>query len=165
VSLDDELSAFVATHRARRRFAKVHDVHHLITGFACGPLGEAQLAAWELGTGSALVSLRVGAANLASLPAGLMLDARSVWRAFRWGCRSRNLYPRPVRTRLDAGAWRNVEALRQEFLLVKRSEGLLPLRAAEFGAYATCALSLHAALALPAALLRAFRPRPSANRH
>jgi hypothetical protein len=40
----------------RRRYLKYHDVHLLVTGYNVGRIGEGEVSAWELGTGSALVS-------------------------------------------------------------------------------------------------------------
>src|SRR6478672_2633894 len=119
VALEDELSAFyrrsgfgdVAGHRprtvavytgcmlvpmpnieTRRRFLKYHDLHHLITGYSVGRIGEGEVSAWELGTGSALVSPTLGLMNLIALSTGLVLDRRRMWHAFRRGCTSSNLY-------------------------------------------------------------------------
>lgn len=40
----------------RRKFLKYHDIHHLITGYSVGRIGEGEVSAWELGTGSVWVS-------------------------------------------------------------------------------------------------------------
>jgi hypothetical protein len=37
--------------KARKRLVQAHDLHHLLTGYDTGLLGEAELGAWELGTG------------------------------------------------------------------------------------------------------------------
>src|SRR5262245_44151067 len=37
--------------KGRKRVVQAHDLHHLLTGFGTDLLGEAELGAWELGTG------------------------------------------------------------------------------------------------------------------
>jgi hypothetical protein len=85
----------------RRRFLKYHDLHHLVTGYSVGRIGEGEVSAWELGTGSAFVSPLLGMMNLIALSTGLFLEPRRMWAAFRRGCRSRNLYPAALRTDVD----------------------------------------------------------------
>src|SRR5262245_65440530 len=106
----------------RRRFLKYHDLHHLVTGYSVGRIGEGEVSAWELGTGSAFVSLTLGVMNLIALSTGLVLEPKRMWRAFRRGCTSRNLYPKALRTDLDAGRWLSVAALRNEILEVTASD-------------------------------------------
>jgi hypothetical protein len=77
-----------------------------------------------------------------------------MWRAFRRGCRSRNLYPRAMREKIDGEHWADLPALRQE-LLESRGDPLpLPLRAVEFGCYAAVAMLIHALIAIPAVCTR-----------
>ena len=59
---------------ARRRYLKYHDLHHLITGYSVGRIGEGEVSAWELGTGSMFVSPALGAMNLIALSTGLVLE-------------------------------------------------------------------------------------------
>src|SRR5471032_1508063 len=100
----------------RRRFLKYHDLHHLVTGYSVGRIGEGEVSAWELGTGSAFVSPTLGVMNLIALSTGLVLEPKRMWRAFRRGCTSRNLYPAAVRADLDEGRWPDIEMLRQALL-------------------------------------------------
>src|SRR5215510_9187759 len=81
----------------RRRYLKYHDLHHLITGYSVGRIGEGEVSAWELGTGSAFVSPVLGVMNLIALSTGLVLRPKRMWKAFRRGCRSRNLRQRHAR--------------------------------------------------------------------
>src|SRR5215510_16137708 len=81
----------------RRRYLKYHDLHHLVTGYSVGRIGEGEVSAWELGTGSAFVSPLLGVMNLIALSTGLVLERKRMWIAFLRGCRSRNLYPAAVR--------------------------------------------------------------------
>jgi hypothetical protein len=139
---------------ARRRFLKYHDLHHLVTGFSIGRIGEGEVSAWELGTGSAFVSPTLGLMNLIALSTGLVLDRKRMWRAFRLGCNSRNLYPAAIRTDIDSGRWANVTALRPALLESKKSAIPLALRAVEFSLYAILAMLIHAAIAIPALITR-----------
>ena len=138
----------------RRRFLKYHDLHHLVTGYSVGRIGEGEVSAWELGTGSAFVSPMLGVMNLIALSTGLVLEPRRMWRAFRRGCASRNLYPQAVRADIDRGKWIDIEALRKDILEARLSTGPAPLRAVEFGAYSALAMLIHATIAIPAVIAR-----------
>jgi hypothetical protein len=138
----------------RRRFLKYHDLHHLVTGYSVGRIGEGEVSAWELGSGSAFVSPTLGAMNLIALSTGLVLEPRRMWRAFRRGCTSRNLYPAATRATLDAGRWPDVAALRRELLEVKPPGVPTAVRALEFGVYSAVSMLFHAAIAIPAVVAR-----------
>lgn len=138
----------------RRRCLKYHDLHHLVTGYSVGRIGEGEISAWELGSGSAFVSPTLGIMNLIALSTGLFLKPRRMWSAFKRGCTSRNLYPKALRIDLDAGRWPSLGALRQEFLEVKPSPGPLAIRGVEFGFYSAAALAIHAVIAVPAVIVR-----------
>lgn len=138
----------------RRRYLKYHDLHHLITRYSVGRIGEGEISAWELGTGSMLASPMLGSMNLIALSTGLFLEPARMWQAFKRGCRSKNLYAPAVREAVDAGRWADVETLRQEFLDARRSWIPLALRAPEFLVYVICALLIHAVIAIPAVIAR-----------
>jgi hypothetical protein len=138
----------------RRRFLKYHDLHHLVTGYSVGRIGEGEVSAWELGTGSAFTSPTLGIMNLIALSTGLFLEPRRMWIAFWRGCRSRNLYSAVSRAEVEDGRWSGVDALRGDVLDVRESSGPAPLRVAEFAVYATLAVAIHACLAIPAVIAR-----------
>lgn len=138
----------------RRRFLKYHDLHHLITGYSVGRIGEGEVSAWELGTGSARLSPTLGVMNLIALSTGLFLEPKRMWRAFARGCDSHNLYPAAVRAEVDGGRWPDLDALRRDTLEIRPDRVPLPLRALEFGACAGLALAIHAAIAIPAVIAR-----------
>ena len=138
----------------RRRYLKYHDLHHLVTGYSVGRIGEGEVSAWELGTGSAFVSPTLGVMNLIALSTGLVLEPKRMWRAFRRGCGSRNLYPAAVRADVDSGRWPDIVSLRQDLLEVKGPGAPLPLRAAELGIYSAMAMVIHGAIAIPAVITR-----------
>ena len=138
----------------RRRFLKYHDLHHLVTGYSVGRIGEGEVSAWELGTGSVFVSPTLGVMNLIALSTGLVLEPKRMWRAFRRGCRSRNLYPIAVRNDVDSGRWADIKALRQELLEIKTSDAPMAVRAVEFVLYSAMAMLVHAMIAIPAVVAR-----------
>jgi len=77
--------------RERVRSVRIHDVHHVLTGYDTSWTGEAEIAAWELASGCrdhwAAWILNFWAALI-----GVVIAPRAVWRAARRGRRSRNLY-------------------------------------------------------------------------
>jgi hypothetical protein len=77
--------------QARVRAVRYHDLHHVVTGYATSPTGEAEIAAWEIATGCAGFAA-AWILNLYALPLGLATDAGATWRAFLRGRRTRNLY-------------------------------------------------------------------------
>ena len=77
---------------ARGRALRVHDVHHLLTGYETDWRGESLISAWEVGSGGAG---RYGYAWVIALFGffiGLVALPRATWRAFVRGRAGRNLY-------------------------------------------------------------------------
>lgn len=138
----------------RRKFLKYHDIHHLVTGYSVGRIGEGEISAWELGTGSALASPILGIMNLIALSTGLVLEPRRMWRAYERGCRSRNLYDIEARTNVDSGRWDEVGMLRDDILEVRATPTATPVRAIAFSIYSILAMFIHAGLAIPAVIAR-----------
>ncbi len=138
----------------RRRYLTQHDLHHLVTGFSVGRIGEGEVSAWELGTGSMLFSPLLGTMNLIALSTGLVLEPQRMWRAFRLGCRSRNVYAPTGPSAFDTTRWASLAVLRADLLNVPRRAVPLSLRAVEFGCYAALAMLVHALIALPALMVR-----------
>jgi hypothetical protein len=138
----------------RRRFLKYHDLHHLITGYSVGRIGEGEVSAWELGTGSAFQSPILGLMNLIALSTGLVLAPGRMWRAYARGSRSDNLYGAEMRASIDGGRWNDVASLRAKVLEVRYTSPVLPFRAIAFCLYGLVAMIIHAALAVPAVIIR-----------
>lgn len=138
----------------RHRYLKYHDLHHIVTGYSTGRIGEGEVSAWELGTGSMLDSPLLGTMNLIALSTGLVLQPRRMWRAFRRGWQSRNLYPLTMRRRVEEEHWPDLAALRLELLESRRNPLPAALRVVEFTGYATAALLIHALIAIPAVCAR-----------
>lgn len=138
----------------RHVYLKYHDLHHVVTGYSTGRIGEGEVSAWELGTGSMWHSPLLGTMNLIALSTGLVLEPKRMWRAFRRGCRSRNLYPLQMRHDIDTERWPDLASLRAT-LLDSREDALpLPLRVLEFASYSAVAMLIHALIAIPAMCTR-----------
>jgi hypothetical protein len=119
---------FIPNTRSRVRAVRVHDVHHVVTGYATTFAGEAEIGAWEIASGCA----DHGAAwvlNLLALPIGLVRVPRATFRAFVRGRRSRNLYSRAID---DALLDRPVETLVRELRLDDPPAPPTPADAAAF---------------------------------
>ena len=71
-----------------------HDLHHVVTGYSTGVVGEAEISAYELRGGChswMIFGLCVGA-----IAWGLCLSPRRVWRAWRRARGTRTLYDSPI---------------------------------------------------------------------
>jgi hypothetical protein len=76
---------------SRVRSVRLHDVHHIVTGYPTTLEGEALIAAWELGS-QCRDHLAAWFLNASAFAFGILLAPRTLWRAFVRGRRSRNLY-------------------------------------------------------------------------
>lgn len=85
------LLAPVPNLKARKKYLKFHDLHHILTGYGIGRIGESEISSWELGSGSCRKPL-ISVMNLFALSTGFILKPQRVKIAFNRGCRSRNLY-------------------------------------------------------------------------
>lgn len=138
----------------RHKYLKYHDLHHLLTGFSVGRIGEGEVSSWELGTGSFFVNPVLGIMNLIALSTGLALEPRRMWQAYKLGISSKNLYKASTRAAIDQGDWSSVHDLKSEFYKLKPIASPSLIRSAEFGVYVAVSVVIHAAIALPALLLR-----------
>lgn len=87
--------------KARVRAVKVHDLHHILTGYRTDYTGELEIGGWEIGAGCK----DFGAAwvlNLGAMASGLFVAPRRVFAAFVRGRRERSLYGEDVDALLDA---------------------------------------------------------------
>ncbi len=82
----------VPNPRARGAALQVHDLHHPLTGYAADWEGEAQISAWELGSGGGGRYPYAWFIALFGLLTGLLGLPRATWHAFVRGRSSRNLY-------------------------------------------------------------------------
>lgn len=77
--------------KARKKYLKFHDLHHIITNYSIDRVGESEVSAWELGSRSCRKPL-ISIMNLFALSTGFILAPKKVWQAFYSGCKSKNLY-------------------------------------------------------------------------
>jgi hypothetical protein len=75
----------------RVRAVKLHDLHHIATGYDTTWTGEAEIGAWEIAGGCGRFIWAWGL-NLSAFAVGLAIAPRAVVRAFVRGRHSRNLY-------------------------------------------------------------------------
>jgi hypothetical protein len=75
----------------RVRAVKLHDLHHVLTGYDTSWAGEAEIGAWELASGCR-DHWAAWALNAAAALIGLCVAPRRVRRAFARGRREHNLY-------------------------------------------------------------------------
>lgn len=142
----------------RVRAVRLHDLHHVATGYATTWIGEAEIAAWEIASGCA-DHYAAWLLNLWAMAIGLAIAPRAVWRAFVRGRRSRNLYREPWR---EALLEERVGALRARLGLAPDDGAPIAARAADRAAFAgwcLVALALAAATAAPLAALLALVAR------
>lgn len=82
---------YLPNTKARVAAVRLHDLHHVLTGYDTTWTGEAEIAAWEIASGCG----RYHAAwllNLQALAIGLCLDGPAMLRAFVRGRYSTSLY-------------------------------------------------------------------------
>jgi len=72
----------------------LHDLHHMLAGYPPTWQGEAELAAWEIGSGGCRWHLLYWIDRLSFLVVGLAAAPVAVWRAFVRGRGNRNLFDR-----------------------------------------------------------------------
>jgi hypothetical protein len=75
----------------RVRAVRLHDLHHVVTGYETTWTGEAEIAAWEIATGCGSF-FAAWVLNLGAFVIGLLIAPRQVFRAFVRGRHSENLY-------------------------------------------------------------------------
>jgi hypothetical protein len=75
----------------RRRALPIHDLHHVVTGYPCTPVGEFEMAAWEFAAGR-YPHPGATAFCLPLVGAGAVLAPRRTWHAWLRGRSSRTLY-------------------------------------------------------------------------
>lgn len=76
---------------ARIRSVKLHDLHHVVTGYETDWAGEAEIGAWELASGCAR-HIPAWVLNAGAVAIGILLWPRRTIAAFQRGRRSGNLY-------------------------------------------------------------------------
>jgi hypothetical protein len=127
----------------RVRAVKLHDLHHVATGYPTTWTGEAQIAAWEIAGGCGGFAW-AWMLNLQGLAIGLAIAPRAVFRAFVRGRHSRTLY-RGARGLREETLRRSVGAVRRELGLDRPPPPAGPIDGAAFAVWAAAALAFTAA--------------------
>jgi hypothetical protein len=104
---------WIPNTKGRVRSVRLHDVHHVLTGYATDVRGEGEIGAFELGAGCA-DHFAAWLLNLSAVALALPLAPGALLRAFARGRRSRCLYDREWQ---DAILDRTVGDLRAELSL------------------------------------------------
>lgn len=78
---------------ARVRAVRLHDLHHLVTGYDTTFTGEAEIAAWELASGCGHF-VAAWLLNHLVLPIGALREPARMRKAWARGGKSKNLYER-----------------------------------------------------------------------
>ncbi len=79
----------------RARALRLHDLHHVATGYATDWRGESEISGWELGSGGAGSTAYAWLIALWGVFVGLLLHPGPTFRAFVRGRGSTNLYGQP----------------------------------------------------------------------
>ncbi len=81
----------IPNSRERVRSVRLHDVHHVLTGYDTSWLGEAEIGAWELAS-HCRDHYAAWLLNASAVVIGCFLSPGAIRRAWRRGRASRNLY-------------------------------------------------------------------------
>ena len=85
------LTFYLRNSAGRVRAVKLHDLHHIATGYQTDWKGEFEISAWEFGSGCADY-LTAWIINLGGLSAGLLTAPGRIFHAFLRGRHGRSLY-------------------------------------------------------------------------
>jgi hypothetical protein len=85
---------FMPNSPARVRAVRLHDLHHVVTGYDTSWTGEGEIGAWEIAS-SCADHYAAWLLNLEAMAIGLALAPGAMYRAFVRGRHSRNLYRTP----------------------------------------------------------------------
>ncbi|RZG65496.1 hypothetical protein EXE25_13150 [Acinetobacter bouvetii] len=138
----------------RHKYLKYHDMHHILTGYTVGRIGEGEVSAWELGTGSMFRHPILGVMNLIALSTGFFLKPKRIVHAYGRGLMSSNTYDLKTRQWIDANGDAPFSQLKQKKLENKKSVFMPWLRWGEFAFYLSAAMLIHAIVVIPALILR-----------
>jgi hypothetical protein len=82
----------VPNTRAHARAIRLHDLHHVVTGYGTDMIGEGEISAWELRGGATGAGLYVASIIFSGFLLGLLLAPRRTLRAWRAGGRAKTLF-------------------------------------------------------------------------
>ncbi|MFL5383233.1 MAG: hypothetical protein ACJ8GN_12000 [Longimicrobiaceae bacterium] len=85
------IPVYLPNLKPRVEAVRLHDLHHVVTGYGTDWRGEAEIGAWEIAGGCGRYWAAWGL-NFGAFGFGLLAAPRRTWRAFVRGRHSRNLY-------------------------------------------------------------------------
>lgn len=85
----------------RKRALKIHDMHHVLTGYRTDIRGEFEISAWEVGAGCKSF-LAAWFLNLGGLTGGVLIAPRRTFAAFVRGRHTQSLYGRDMEALLGS---------------------------------------------------------------
>jgi hypothetical protein len=102
-------SLYIPNVEARKKIVWKHDIHHVLTGYSAIMSGEAEVSSWEIASGCwHWVPFTL---NTWGMTLGFVLNPSGIWRAWKRGSHSRNLYSAPdsfeAVSRLSVGELKN----------------------------------------------------------
>lgn len=86
-----KLTIKIPNTEGRKKAVRIHDLHHVLTGYDTTWTGEAEIGAWELASGC-LQSPAATFLNLSILAIGFVISPLRVARAWARGRQTKNLY-------------------------------------------------------------------------
>ena len=78
--------------KGRRKAVRLHDLHHVLTEYPTTWRGEAEISAWEIGSGGLHRYYAGWVLDLMNIAQGLTINPRAIYRAFMRGTQNGNLY-------------------------------------------------------------------------
>jgi hypothetical protein len=86
------LPVWLPNTKGRVAAVKLHDLHHVLTEYPTTWAGEAEISAWELGSGGLHCYLEGWWLDLMNVAQGLVVNPRGLYRAFMRGRSTKNLF-------------------------------------------------------------------------
>jgi hypothetical protein len=105
-----KLTLRIPNTEGRKKAVRIHDLHHVVTGYQTTWTGESEIAAWELASGC-FQSKAATVLNAGALAVGLLVAPIRIARAWARGRKTTNLYDQDG---VDHLLPRSVEAMRAE---------------------------------------------------
>jgi hypothetical protein len=105
-----KLTLKIPNTEGRKKAVRIHDLHHVLTGYQTTWAGESEIAAWELASGC-FQSPAATVLNAGALAVGLLVAPIKVARAWARGRKTTNLYDE---TGVDHLLPKTVEDMRAE---------------------------------------------------
>lgn len=83
---------WIPNTKGRRKAVRLHDLHHVLTEYPTTWRGEAEISAWEIGSGGLQKYWAGWLLDLMNVAQGIVINPRGIYRGFMLGRNSSNLY-------------------------------------------------------------------------